>query len=98
MLSPDHAVFVDDVLVPVRHLINGSTIVQEPVAEVTYYHVELATHDVILAEGLPCESYLDTGNRAVFVNGGAETLHGEDDLLTVASTSYAPAMARHIAS
>ena len=27
-------------------------------------------HDVILAEGLPCESYLDTGNRAAFGNGG----------------------------
>jgi hypothetical protein len=68
-LSPDHAVFVDGVLVPVRHLINGNTVVQEPVDEVTYYHVELATHDVILAEGLPCESYLDTGNRAAFEEG-----------------------------
>jgi hypothetical protein len=63
LLSPDHAVFVDGALIPIRHLINGSTIVQEQVDEVTYYHVELATHDVILAEGLPCESYLDTGNR-----------------------------------
>ena len=39
------------------------------------YHVELATHDVLLAEGLPCESYLDTGNRADFADGGAVTLH-----------------------
>jgi T5SS/PEP-CTERM-associated repeat protein len=70
LLSPDHAVFVDDALIPVRHLINGSTIVQEQVAEVTYYHVELATHGVVLAEGLPCESYLDTGNRAAFEDGG----------------------------
>ena len=96
LLSPDHAVFVDGALVPVRHLINGRTVVQEQADEVTYYHVELATHDVVLAEGLPCDSYLDTGNRAAFVDGGAETLHGEDDLLTAASTSYA--MARHIAS
>jgi hypothetical protein len=66
LLSPDHAVSVGGALIPVRHLIDGSTIVQEPVDEVTYYHVELATHDVILAEGLPCESYLDTGNRAAF--------------------------------
>ena len=68
-LSPDHAVFVGGVLIPVRYLINGRTIVQKRVAEVTYYHVELATHDVILAEGLPCESYLDTGNRSDFENG-----------------------------
>ena len=71
-LSPDHAVFLYGVLVPVRHLINGCTVVQEWVAEVTYYHVELATHDVILAEGLPCESYLDTGNRAAFEDGEAD--------------------------
>jgi len=29
LLSPDHAVFIDGVLIPVRYLINGSTIVQE---------------------------------------------------------------------
>ena len=52
--SPDHAVFIDGVLIPVRYLINGRTIVQEPADEVTYYHVELPRHDVIFAEGLPC--------------------------------------------
>jgi collagen type I alpha len=70
LLSPDHAVYSGGVLIPVRYLINGATIRQEPVAEVTYYHVELSRHDVLLAEGLPCESYLDTGNRAAFENGG----------------------------
>jgi hypothetical protein len=67
-LSPDHAVFVDGVLVPVRHLINGVSIVQETRATVTYWHVELDRHDVILAEDLPCESFLDTGNRCAFEN------------------------------
>jgi hypothetical protein len=66
VLSPDHAVFVDKVLIPVRYLLNGATIVQEPVDVITYWHVELARHDVLFAEGLPCESYLDTGNRALF--------------------------------
>jgi hypothetical protein len=66
LLSPDHTVSVGGALIPIRHLINGSTIVQEPIDEVTYYHVELETHDVVVAEGLPCESYLDTGNRAAF--------------------------------
>jgi hypothetical protein len=70
-LSPDHAVFVDNALIPVRYLINGRTIAQQRVSEVTYYHVELATHDVILAEGMSCESYLDTGNRADFADGHA---------------------------
>ena len=75
-LSPDHAVFVDGVLIPIRALVNGRTIVQEAVAEVTCWHVELAAHDVLLAEDLPCESYLDTGNRSAFANGGrAVMLH-----------------------
>jgi hypothetical protein len=59
-LSPDHAVYVDDVLIPVRHLINGRTIARMRVAAVTYYHIELAQHDVLYAEGLEVESYLDT--------------------------------------
>ena len=60
-LSPDHAVFVDDVLIPIKRLINSTSIEQVPMDQITYYHVELEHHDVLLAEGLPAESYLDTG-------------------------------------
>jgi collagen type I/II/III/V/XI/XXIV/XXVII alpha len=70
-LSPDHAVFIDGVLIPIHYLLNDATILQETRDDVTYWHVELDRHDVILAEGLPCESYLDTGNRGAFSNGGA---------------------------
>jgi hypothetical protein len=70
LLSPDHAVFVDNVLIPIKHLINGKTIVQEKWEAVTYYHVELAEHDVLLAEGLPAESYLENSDRGVFDNAG----------------------------
>jgi collagen type I/II/III/V/XI/XXIV/XXVII alpha len=70
LLSPDHAVFVDDVLIPIKHLINGKSIVQQEVDEVTYYHVELSEHDVLLAEGMPAESYLENGDRAAFENSG----------------------------
>jgi hypothetical protein len=66
-LSPDHAVFVDDVLIPIKQLLNGVSIVQCPVETVTYYHIELSSHDVVLAEGLPVETYLDTGDRSAFV-------------------------------
>jgi hypothetical protein len=69
-LSPDHAVFFENVLIPVKHLVNGRSITQVPVAAVSYFHVELDRHDVILAEGLPVESYLDTGDRDAFANGG----------------------------
>jgi hypothetical protein len=71
VLSPDHAVFVRGVLVPVRMLVNGATIRQERRRRVTYWHVELAEHAVLLAEGLPVESYLDTGNRGQFAAAAA---------------------------
>jgi hypothetical protein len=58
-LSPAHAVYVEGVLIPIRHLINGSTIVQVAVDHVTYHHVELPRHEVLLAQGLPAESFLD---------------------------------------
>ena len=75
-LSPDHAVFMYDALIPIRCVINGATVVQERAAVVSYFHVELPSHDVILAEGLPAESYLDLGNRGAFDNGGgAIVLH-----------------------
>ena len=65
-LSPDHALFLDGVLIPVHCLLDGISIAQEQAEIVVYWHVELARHDVLLAEGLPCESFLDTGNRAAF--------------------------------
>lgn len=68
-LSSGHAVCVDmagEVLVPVGQLVNGSTIDWVEVAEVTYWHVELESHDVLLAEGMPCESYMDAGNGVFF--------------------------------
>jgi Hint domain len=68
-LSPDHAVFVDGVLIPVKYLIDGQAIVQICRDEVVYYHLELPDHDVMLAEGLAVESYLDTDYRATFDNG-----------------------------
>ena len=72
-LSPDHAVYVEEVLIPVRHLINGSRIAQVLVERVTYYHLELAEHDVLLAEGLPAESYLDIRDGSNYANRSGPT-------------------------
>jgi hypothetical protein len=72
LLSPDHAVSIDGMLFCIRQLVNGSTIrTERGWTAVDYYHVELNDHSILLAEGLPAESYLDTGNRAFFANSGA---------------------------
>jgi autotransporter passenger strand-loop-strand repeat protein len=76
LLSPDHAIFAEDVLIPVKHLVNGGTIRQLGVSTITYYHVELPRHAVIRAEGLPAESYLDSGDRGSFASrDGTEAVH-----------------------
>ena len=54
-----------------RRLINDATIRQEDRGRIVYWHVELDRHDVLLAEGLPAESYLDTGNRGFFADAPA---------------------------
>ncbi|HEY8288900.1 MAG TPA: choice-of-anchor E domain-containing protein, partial [Acetobacteraceae bacterium] len=71
LFSPDHAIYMDDVLIPIRRLINGTTIVQEARDSVQYFHIELDRHDILLAEGLAVESFLDTGNKGQFSNGGS---------------------------
>jgi hypothetical protein len=71
LVSPAHAVFADGVLIPARLLLNGATIVRETrLSKVRYFHVELDRHSVLFSENLPSESYLDTGNRSFFQNGG----------------------------
>ena len=68
-LSPSHAVLIDGVLVPVMHLVNGATVLREPKrGTVTYFHIELDRHDLLMAEGLPVESYLDSNNRGEFTH------------------------------
>jgi antigen 43 len=69
VVSPDHGLIIDGKLVPAKLLINGMTITQDlEVQSVTYYHIELDRHSILLAEGVTAESYLDTGNRAFFSN------------------------------
>jgi hypothetical protein len=95
-LSPDHAIFAEDVLIPVKHLIDGAAIRQVASARVTYVHIELAQHQILLAEGLPVESYLDTGDRAGFSGASVVALHPEggalkgDVALFMEALAYAP--------
>ncbi len=68
-LTHGHALYFDGVLIPVEHLVNHRSILWDDTARVVeYYHIELADHDVLFAEGAPAESYHDAGNRAFFQN------------------------------
>ncbi len=49
--------FYDGTVIPIKCLINGTSILQMACDAVTCWHVELQQHDVLLAEGLACESY-----------------------------------------
>lgn len=90
LLSPDHAVFVEDVLIPVKFLINGDTVAQIEVDSITYCHLELPRHDVVLAEGLPVESYLETGGRAEFENADGPIALYPDFMTLWRERGYAP--------
>jgi antigen 43 len=64
-----HSLYIDEVLVPVEFLVNHRTIVWDDRAqEVEIYHVELESHDVLIANGVPAESFRDNGNRWLFQN------------------------------
>jgi hypothetical protein len=60
-VSPAHAIYIDGVMIPASVLVNGITIVANAKPEalsLTYFHIELDTHEAILAEGLAVESFL----------------------------------------
>jgi len=67
-LSPLHSVYVDGIFIPAIDLVNGTTVIQEKRSQITYYHIELPTHNAIYAQGLTAESYLDDSNRNFFID------------------------------
>jgi hypothetical protein len=69
-LSPAHCVFIDNVLIPVAHLVNDVTITPQMPSDlntIEYYHIEFEAHEVIYAEGAAVESYLGS-DRESFSN------------------------------
>ncbi len=85
--------YLDGVLIEAKDLVNGVSIVQaERVEKVEYFHVELDSHDVIVAEGALSESYLDDDNRLMFHNArDYDALYPDDDAGARALLRAAPA-------
>jgi len=74
-VSPGHHMYFDGLLIPAVLLVNGRTITQDfTIRSFEYFHVELDHFDIMLAEGAPAESYVDTGNRSMFQNVDVTTL------------------------
>jgi len=70
-LSPAHALFMGGVLVRAKDLVNGLSIAPALTDRdmFEYFHVVLDTHEVILAEGAPAETFLvETHNYEEFTN------------------------------
>ena len=67
-ITRGHALLIDGLLVPVCNLINGRTVAVYDAGdldELEYFHVKLQTHDVIYAEGAPCETLVYVDENAV---------------------------------
>ena len=90
-VSPGHSLCVDvvgEVLIPAGVLINGTTVTQEDVDSVTYWHVELDGHDILLAENMPAESYLEMDNRNFFAESGVVALDASPDAPVVTHADF----------
>lgn len=77
-VSHTHAVFLNQVLVPIVSLVNGKTIsFHDGLNRAEYFHLEFDNHDVIDAEGALCVSYKDEAMELcapLALNGGRSLL------------------------
>jgi hypothetical protein len=68
-VSPEHAMFLDGLLIPAHLLVNGASIVKiEGLEEIEYFHLEFDRHVVIFAESAAAESFVDDDSRMLFHN------------------------------
>ena len=76
LLSPWHSVYVNGIFVPAYDLLNDATVYQDQsISKVTYYHLELPSHNAIYAESMPAETYLDDNNRGFFLSNTEDGKH-----------------------
>ena len=79
-VSPAHGMLIDGVLIPAAALVNDVSILRDQSKQdVTFYHIELEQHDIILSEGAPSETFVDCESRAYFDNAAEyDALYGDE--------------------
>jgi Hint domain len=68
LVTKAHALLIDGVLVPAGDLINGTTITfydARELDELEFFHIKLERHNVIYADGAPCETVMNVDENAV---------------------------------
>jgi hypothetical protein len=94
-VSPRHALFIDGALFPAGYLVNGTSICAiESIESIQYFHVELDSHDVILAEGAAAETFVDDNSRAMFHNADDYRMRYPDAAAGGLASYYAPRIER----
>lgn len=105
VLTGDHALVLDGLLVNASALVNGDTISFVPRSDmsdlITVYHVETERHEALLAEGAASESFCDVAGRSKYDNHaayletyGTERIIPEMDLPRISSRRHLPGALR----
>jgi hypothetical protein len=105
-LTADHAIDMGGLLVQAGALVNGDTIRRMTKSELgrryVVYHLETEGHELILGEGVACETFLDTVSRRRFDNwaeyvalyGSSPVMMAERDLPRIKSPRQLPRLLR----